>query len=563
MESSVPEWVEIWHAGISAGRVALDRPRLLIGRVAGVDIQLDHGSVSRRHAELVRDPFGRMWIHDLGSRNGTRLNGEVTTQAVVRAEDVIDVGEYTLRLGGAEHPRLEQRPRGAELTTVDTYEHDVGIRVLETTASAHLSARHRSDIMALGERLVAVADAAERLRLLSELMVSDEFRGMVCMALRVSRQRPQMPQVLCVAKAAGSKDRNVSISLGVLRAILEREQPVLAGQGQGGPELMDVMLTQAGPAEGRPSHSVIAFPLDRSEGELEVLYVVLPATLGTQEWLALIWLAVGQYRQAESAWEARQQAEKQGAIERELERARAIQQQFLPRDVSVPGLDFALEFRPSLWVGGDYADVLPLAGGRTLLVVADVAGKGLHAAMIAAALHAMLHALAGLGIALPEMVQTLNRYLCARFGVRSFVTMALVAVDVENGELECAIAGHPPPILVGRDGSVRPLPGGADLPLGIQPTTYSSERCRLEPGEWLAMISDGLSEIRTRPDHLLGFEELGLLIGRACAGCSDKDPKAARGVAQRLMADLSRLADEGLARDDQTLLLARRVTPSP
>src|SRR4051812_16104970 len=92
--------LEISNDAGHVSRQAVSGQRLAIGRSAECQIRLDRTTVSRRHAELVCDPFQRWWIRDLGSRNGTQVNGDSVTERMINPGDVLTVGEFTLRIGG-------------------------------------------------------------------------------------------------------------------------------------------------------------------------------------------------------------------------------------------------------------------------------------------------------------------------------------------------------------------------------------------------------------------------------------------------------------------------------
>ncbi len=97
-ESGASDILEIRDARGRVSRVALASARVVLGRAEDANARLDHVAVSRHHAELVPDPFGRWWLRDLKSHNGTRVNGVAVTDRVLGYEDVVEIGPFRLRL---------------------------------------------------------------------------------------------------------------------------------------------------------------------------------------------------------------------------------------------------------------------------------------------------------------------------------------------------------------------------------------------------------------------------------------------------------------------------------
>ncbi len=152
----------------------------------------------------------------------------------------------------------------------------------------------------------------------------------------------------------------------------------------------------------------------------------------------------------------------------ELEIGRQIQRSLLPRRFpDVPGWRFAADYEPAREVGGDLYDVFRLrAGGdRVVLLIADVTGKGVPAALLMADTKALLHAAADNATGPADALARVNRILAIERRSARFVTAAMAEVDARSGEVRLAIAGHEPPLvihadgLVEADGSERPHPG--------------------------------------------------------------------------------------------------------
>jgi len=185
-------------------------------------------------------------------------------------------------------------------------------------------------------------------------------------------------------------------------------------------------------------------------------------------------------------------------MKRDLEIAREIQNWLLPSTPpEVPGAEIAFAGRPQNTVAGDYYDAFyPAASvGKLLLVIADVAGKSVPAALLMATFQASLHTIASTGAPLLEMVAQLNGYACAHsLGGMRFTTAVLALYNPADRSLEYVNAGHNPPLLRRADGHLESLAAGG-LPLGILPETqYESARIALHPGDLTILYTDGAIE---------------------------------------------------------------------
>jgi sigma-B regulation protein RsbU (phosphoserine phosphatase) len=186
-------------------------------------------------------------------------------------------------------------------------------------------------------------------------------------------------------------------------------------------------------------------------------------------------------------------------MKRDLEIAREIQTWLVPSQAPVvAGADIAFATRPQNSVAGDYYDAFypnPEERERLLVVIADVAGKSVPAALLMATLQASLRTIAGENAALADLVARLNRYACAHSlnGLR-FTTAVLGEYNPVSRQLTYVNAGHNSPILRRANGAVETLEVGG-LPLGIQSgETYETASLELKPGDALILFTDGVVE---------------------------------------------------------------------
>jgi sigma-B regulation protein RsbU (phosphoserine phosphatase) len=183
-------------------------------------------------------------------------------------------------------------------------------------------------------------------------------------------------------------------------------------------------------------------------------------------------------------------------MKRDLEIAREIQLWLVPaQPPQVDGGDIAFATRPQNSVAGDYYDAFYPGTQRLLLVIADVAGKSVPAALLMATLQASLRTIAGEGASLAELVMRLNRYACAHsLDGRRFTTAVIAEYDPATRQIGYVNAGHNLPVLRRANGKTEVLDAGG-LPFGIEGTAkYEVGAARLEPGDALIFFTDGVVE---------------------------------------------------------------------
>ncbi len=206
--------------------------------------------------------------------------------------------------------------------------------------------------------------------------------------------------------------------------------------------------------------------------------------------------------------EAQEELARRERLERELELARQVQLSMLPRTFpAAAGLTFAAAYAPARHVGGDFYDAIRLDNGRVAVIIADVADKGMAAALYMAQTRSLIQAVARHVQTPAAVLQDVNRLLLEVGEANMFVTVFYGVLDPRRGRLTYTRAGHDRPFLV-RDGRLEPL-GGRGMALGLfegDVFALSEETVEVRSGDRLVLYTDGLTDVLGPDDEMLGYQ---------------------------------------------------------
>jgi serine phosphatase RsbU (regulator of sigma subunit) len=262
-------------------------------------------------------------------------------------------------------------------------------------------------------------------------------------------------------------------------------------------------------------------------------------------------LAASFNRMAEGLEEGQRAMLEREQLRHELELARRIQSRLLPSGPpQVPPLDIAAANFMSQQVGGDYYDFLAFPGGRLGICIADVAGKGVAAALLMSNVKAALVSSAAVESSTDRLTTRVNRILEQSIEPGRFVTFFLASLDPTTLHLEYVNAGHPPPILLRADGSAERLSEGGTI-LGILPdAAYARGTVTLGPGDVLALFTDGVTEAQGRDEELFGEERIESLLREGPRGTASE-------TLERLLGAVRSYEGERGPSDDLTAIVIR------
>lgn len=516
--------------------VQIEKDVFTVGRRVGNDLQLTGPEISRDHAEIVRRN-GHYVVRDLDSRYGTFVNGERVTERELVQLDRLRFGATSTEL-----LFIEQGSGAVERVTELAVGDLRQVSLLLEGLRAMGSSRVLDDILAL------VLDSA--------IDVGGAERGFIMLA---------NPEGKLEFKLGRGRGRQLLAGTVFKTSSRIPEQVFLTGNPQIVTDMLEGDLAGThGETIAMGIRNVLCVPLrlvrfaerrdatPHEERRIGVLYLdsrdkgsLLTAVTGT----ALETLANEAAVAIENTRLYREAVDK-ARIEQELSIAADMQQALLPpRQRRGAGFEAVGNMTPCRAIGGDFFDYLELPDGRVGFVLCDVSGKGPSAALMTAMIQGIFRAQAEDSHNPATTMTRVNRVL-ARRAIASRYATGFYGVLSPDGRFVSSNAGHNPPIVVRRDGTVHRLEKGG-TPLGLfAASKFEEEELTLAPGDTLLLFSDGLSEAEN--SDLLEFGEDRLV--ESMTGERHREPEA---LLEFLLASVREFAGSHPQSDDITALVVR------
>jgi phosphoserine phosphatase RsbU/P len=284
-------------------------------------------------------------------------------------------------------------------------------------------------------------------------------------------------------------------------------------------------------------------------GVLELMNRTRPLTEEDEEFLAGVSVHVG--LALENAQLHREIVEKR-RIEQELVLAREIQQNFYPTiPNSYGGVEICASSEMCEAVGGDYVGYFPFDDGRFLVMLGDVSGKGIGAALVMSSLHAACRALVRHVHAIEDVTDILNETFVETTGAGTFVTMLIMLVDTIGRRVHFIRAGHNPPLTITPSGDTILFDRGGGPPVGLfSNIQYRREVSSVDPGSVLVVYTDGVSEAENSAGDQLGLDRLAAVVTATRS-------KSASEIHASIRAELKDFVGDAPAHDDSTLAVLK------
>ena len=522
--------------------VQLDRDRFSLGRSSTNELcYADDVGLSRQHLALERD--GNTWtVRDLGSKNGTFVNGSrITEPYTVSPNDRIAAG----------HLVLEFADRTAAIANTVVFveaKSDTTPTTAEIVSLEHVLSGEKE--IESGEHMKALINAGRELaghRPLEELFE-------IIMNLSIKAVGAARGVLMTIEgdelQVRAAKGEGFRISSQVRDMVIKEKQSLL---------VRDARLDEA--FAGRMSivqqqiRSMLAVPLQTDNRVIGLIYLDSPHFVHefTKDDLNLLTVManVAAIRIEHARLAEVEQAEK--LLASELQQAAQIQRRLLPAVApEVPGVDLAGYNTPCRTVGGDYYDFIPYPDGRVAILVGDVAGKGMPAALLVSSLQARVQVLFDEPDQLESRVTRLNRAIKTNCPDNRFITFFIGVLDPAAGCFTYCNAGHNEGIVIHSDGSAERLEA-TGLILGIMAgAAYAKQICQVGPGDLIVLFSDGVSEASRADGEDFGEERLVNLVREH----RDETPQA---IIETVIQQVTEFTNGAPPADDITIVVAKRT----
>lgn len=528
----------------------LEGEMVTFGRSPECNLVLEADGVSRRHGRFVCEADGAWYVEDTRSKNGILLNGQRVTRHRLSNRDILTIGERNVLF--CDEPC---KPAARAVTTLpavtiaDIPEWPHSSQERAAGSMEAMDARRLAALYQISRQLMGQREVEQLLDLAAGALMGILDAQVVVFGLTRDPQREPEKLVVLPRNMAVQE---ITLSGSVLQRTLSARRAVLVADTRS-----DLDLHAAHSIVLGNICSAMCVPMMREQEVTGFIYVDQRRRGRSYddrdlEFACAVGAMVGTAIENARLYEAELARQKMVA---ELAGARKVQESILPSVwPELPGWDVHGEQRPSLAVGGDYYDAIVTPDGRLWLVIADVSGKGVPAALLAASMHAGVHAFVGQCRSPAELMTRLNALLLRREFSASFVTCLAAVITPASGEVVLASAGHPYPVHVGPVGDAHIVHVDSTLMLGVEhEVTYEDTRWAFpETGGSLLMYTDGITEAFDPTGKPFGGQRLVEVV----AACRTAPAAELISCVRARIEDFRGAADQS---DDLTLLACRRV----
>ncbi len=543
--------------GLNPGQVfPVEGELITLGRHPDCDIMLESGAVSRQHARIVR-VAGNYYVEDLRSRNGTFVNGSaVTDRQMLSDNDELAICDLSF-VFQLTPPALDRPSEPSDDAT-----HTTAIMVDDDPLAGGSRIMSKVDVSSGASSLQLEVNAATKLKALIEIgrcfgnsLKLDEVlpslldslftifvqadRGFIVLKdLSSGRMIPK-----AVKYRREEDEATIRISRTILDRVVQTKEAILSADATS-----DSRFDMAESIVDFHIRSMMCAPLlganDNALGVIQIDTRDQRSRFNREDLDVLASVACQAARAVENA-QLHEAAVREQALARELSVAHEVQRGILPMTgPHIPGYDFYAAYDPARELGGDYYDYVPLPDGRLAIVVADVAGKGVAAALLMAKFSAETRYCLVSEPSPAEAIGRLNRIFCGSSWEDRFITLVVGVLDPKRHEVTLVNAGHMPPLLRRASGEIEEV-GETErrLPVGVdEDVQYGQCVVTLNPGETLVFYTDGIPDAHKDDDVFYGKERL-------CSRLQESPPEAAA-MGQAVLEDVRKFVGSRPQADD-------------
>lgn len=525
-----------------------------VGRSGDPEFCVPDKTVSRNHAIIEVSSAGdEVSLLDESSHNGTTVNGvRITDRWTIKVGDIVQFGRVEFRVTDDDRPEARSSRPTTAVFSEHAVEKSVVLSVNEALRALPSKVSQRPELLPTLSEMAKMLVLAEPRETMLERALTLVNRVIPAERLAVLMVDDDSGELYSAATLlpSGKDPGSFTLSKTIAQEIITNKSAILIGDPQSDPRFasqQSIIMSEL--------RSALAVPLFDEDNVLGILYVDTSNRMHryNDDYLSLLVTFGNIIASRLLNYTLLQERQEKQLYEAELSRASNIQNNLLIPDIpELPGYEVAALQQQCRAVGGDLYDVALLPNGKLVIMVADVSGKGLGAALLMSNILASFRILYNVTeFSLIEVVTLVSKQLFSASTSSDFATLFVGVIDPTTHRMNYINGGHNPPVLVRNDGRMEHLEASGTMIGAFDICTWSECDVKLEPGDFFLVFSDGVTEA-DRGDEQYSDERLEAVLARSAAA----GPKE---LVKIIMTEVDDFLQDAPHSDDITMLAVKRT----
>ena len=509
----------------------------IIGRSPRCNVVIESRDVSREHARIFQDPFGRWIIEDLGSSNGVFVNGKRVEAYAVFAGDHIAIGPFSLSVAQSFEQQIKPDESIQTGTNIIIEEFETEVFYGQDRQNHGLSPNCTKLLGEIIERLSELTSPSALYPQVCKYMApSPKTVAIVLRAPKKTEPLPKSPDILAchfgdspddTASQTPSASYPSRLAFRMSHQVIEKVRTSATAVMAKSIYSSDLEITSTIVDEHSP-RAVICSPLgdvapalaSQEAAGVDMLYLDIPiddaAKTTPEQTFEFVRAVAREIILARKRLILMQVKAERSILDHELSLARKIHTKLAPTMPQVPpSIELALHYKPVMWVGGDYCDVWLLKDGLLAFAVGDVTSNGLPAAIAVSCLKTVLRTTMSFCSDLSEVTRYANSHLTEALPQPASAALFLGLFDASKGTLQYVNTGYLQPLIVRPPSAVLSLGQSDNPPLGTANSLFRTKVETLQPAAQLIVFTDGVTKVKSPTGEEFGTKRLMNLLKTA------------------------------------------------
>jgi serine phosphatase RsbU (regulator of sigma subunit)/pSer/pThr/pTyr-binding forkhead associated (FHA) protein len=509
----------------------------IIGRSPRCNVVTESRDVSREHARIFQDPFGRWIIEDLGSSNGVFVNGKRVEAYAVFAGDHIAIGPFSLSVAQSFDQQIKPDESIQTGTNIIIEEFETEVFYGQDKQNHGLSPNCTKLLGEIIERLSELTSSSALYPQVCKYMApSPKTVAIVFRVPKKTEPLPKSPDILAchfgdspddTASQTPSASYPSRLAFRMSHQVIEKARTSATAVMAKSIYSSDLEITSTIVDEHSP-RAVICSPLgdvapalaSQEAAGVDMLYLDIPiddaAKTTPEQTFEFVRAVAREIILARKRLILMQVKAERSILDHELSLARKIHTKLAPTmPQDMPSIELALHYKPVMWVGGDYCDVWLLKDGLLAFAIGDVTSNGLPTAIAVSCLKTVLRTTMSFCSDLSEVTRYANSHLTEALPQPASAALFLGLFDASKGTLQYVNAGYLQPLIVRPPSAVLPLGQSDNPPLGTANSLFRTKVETLQPAAQLIVFTDGVTKVKSPTGEEFGTKRLMNLLKTA------------------------------------------------